>query len=88
LTPRVKLCCGSQLRRGQMEKFFASCVLGIEACGSVLHRARTFQKFGTKHIMPPAYLKPYVKRKKNDGRDAEGVCEAMGRPTMRFVRAN
>jgi hypothetical protein len=48
--------------------------------------ARMFQKIGHEaRMMPPAYVKPYVKRNKNDGRDAEGVCEAMARPTMRFV---
>jgi transposase len=78
-----------QLRRGQMEKFFAQLpptVVGMEACGGAHHWARVFQKLGHEvRIMPPAYVKPYVKRNKNDGRDAEGVCEAMARPTMRFV---
>jgi transposase len=77
------------LRRGQMEKFFAQLpptIVGMEACGGAHHWARVFQKLGHEvRIMPPAYVKPYVKRNKNDGRDAEGVCEAMARPTMRFV---
>jgi transposase len=72
-----------------MEKFFAQLpptVVGMEACGGAHHWARVFQKLGHEvRIMPPAYVKPYVKRNKNDGRDAEGVCEAMARPTMRFV---
>jgi len=78
-----------QLRRGQMEKFFSKLpptIVGMEACGGAHHWARLFQELGHKvRIMPPAYVKPYVKRNKNDGRDAEGICEAMGRPTMRFV---
>src|SRR4030081_2292640 len=78
-----------QLRRGAVEKFFAQlspCTVGIEACGSAHHWARVIGRYGHQvRLMPPAYVKPYVKRNKNDGRDAEGVCEAMGRPTMRFV---
>ncbi len=78
-----------QVRRGQVEKFFAQLpptVVGMEACGGAHHWARLFQKLGHEvRIMPPAYVKPYVKRNKNDGRDAEGVCEALTRPTMRFV---
>jgi transposase len=78
-----------QLRRGQVEKFFAQLAptkVGMEACGSAHHWARVIGKYGHEvRLMPPAYVKPYVKRNKNDGRDAEGVCEAMGRPTMRFV---
>jgi transposase len=77
------------LRRGQVEKFFAGlppCKVGIEACGGAHHWARTIARYGHEvRLMPPAYVKPYVKRNKNDGRDAEGVCEALGRPTMRFV---
>lgn len=78
-----------QLRRGAVEKFFAQlprCIVGIEACGSAHHWARVIGKYGHEvKLMPPAYVKPYVKRNKNDGRDAEGICEAVGRPTMRFV---
>jgi transposase len=84
-----KVVLRRQLRRGQMEKFFAALpptVVGMEACSGAHHWARVFQKVGHEvRIMPPAYVKPYVKRNKNDGRDAEGICEAMGRPTMRFV---
>src|SRR6516165_1561532 len=58
----------------------------MEACGSAHHWARVIGRYGHEvRLMPPAYVKPYVKRNKNDGRDAEGVCEAVGRPTMRFV---
>jgi transposase len=78
-----------QLRRGQVEKFFAQlppCRVGLEACGGAHHWARLIGCYGHRvRLMPPKYVKPYVKRNKNDGRDAEGVCEAAGRPTMRFV---
>jgi transposase len=78
-----------QLRRSAVEKFFAQlapCVVGMEACGSAHHWARVIGRYGHEvRLMPPAYVKPYVKRNKNDGRDAEGICEAVGRPTMRFV---
>jgi transposase len=78
-----------QLRRGAVEKFFAQlppCTVGMEACGSAHHWARVIGRHGHQmRLMPPAYVKPYVKRNKNDGRDAEAICEAVGRPTMRFV---
>ncbi len=78
-----------QLRRSAVEKFFAQlppCTVGMEACGSAHHWARVIGGYGHQvRLMPPAYVKPYVKRNKNDGRDAEAICEAMGRPTMRFV---
>ena len=78
-----------QLRRGAVEKFFAKlspCVVGMEACGSAHHWARLISRYGHDvKLMPPAYVKPYVKRNKNDGRDAEAICEAVSRPTMRFV---
>jgi len=85
-----KVVVRRQLRRGQVEKFFAELppgvVVGMEACGGAHHWGRVVQKLGHEaRLMPAAYVKPYVKRNKNDGRDAEGVCEAMGRPTMRFV---
>jgi transposase len=78
-----------QLRRGAVEPFFAllpRCIVGMEACGSAHHWARLIGSYGHEvKLMPPAYVKPYVKRNKNDGRDAEGICEAVSRPTMRFV---
>jgi transposase len=78
-----------QLRRSQVEKFFAQqppAVVGLEACGSAHHWARVIGRYGHQvRLMPPAYVKPYVKRNKNDGRDAEAICEALSRPTMRFV---
>src|SRR5438105_11328022 len=78
-----------QLQRGAVEKFFAQLppgTVGMEACGSAHHWARVIGGYGHQvRLMPPAYVKPYVKRNKNDGRDAEAICEAVGRPTMRFV---
>ena len=78
-----------QLRRNAVEKFFAqlpACTVGVEACGSAHHWARVIGRYGHEvRLMPPAYVKPYVKRNKNDGRDAEAICEAVSRPTMRFV---
>jgi transposase len=78
-----------QLRRGQVEKFFAQLaptMVGLEACGSAHHWARVIGSYGHQvRLMPPSYVKPYVKRNKNDGRDAEAICEALSRPSMRFV---
>src|ERR671923_1441634 len=78
-----------QLRRAGVEKFFAQlppCLVGLEACGSAHHWARVIGRYGHQvRLMHPGYVKPYVKRNKNDGRDAEAICEAVGRPTMRFV---
>src|ERR1700716_2393771 len=78
-----------QLRRGAVEKFFAQlppCTVGVEACGSAHHWGRVFGRYGHQvRLMPPAYVKPYVKRNKNDGRDAEAIWGAGSRPTMRFV---
>ena len=84
-----KVVLQRQLRRGAVEKFFAKispCSVGMEACGSAHHWARVIGRHGHDvKLMPPAYVKPYVKRNKNDGRDAEAICEAVSRPTMRFV---
>jgi transposase len=78
-----------QLKRGQVERFFAKLdpvVVGMEACGGAHHWGRVLQGLGHEvRLMPAAYVKPYVKRNKTDGRDAEAICEAMQRPTMRFV---
>ena len=77
------------LRRAQMLPFFArlpSCLVGMEACGTSHYWARELIKLGHEvRLMPPAYVKPYVKRSKTDAADAEAVCEAVTRPTMRFV---
>jgi transposase len=63
-----------------------ACRVGIEACATAHHWARELQSLGHDvRLMPPAYVKPYVKRQKNDAADAEAICEAVGRPTMRFV---
>jgi transposase len=78
-----------QLRRGQVLTYFAkqpSALIGMEACGSAHYWARELVKQGHEvRLMPPIYVKPYVKRGKNDARDAEGCCEAVSRPSMRFV---
>src|ERR1700750_3276382 len=77
------------LRRSQMLPFFQKlppCLVGMEACGTSHHWARELIKLGHQvRLMPPAYVKPYVKRGKTDAADAEAVCEAVARPTMRFV---
>jgi transposase len=78
-----------QLRRGQIEKFFAKLPptrIGLEACGASHHWARVLRDLGHEVVLiPPQYIKPYVKRGKNDAIDAEAICEAMSRPGMRFV---
>jgi transposase len=78
-----------KLRRKEMVGFFeklAPTVVGIEACGASHHWARLLQSFGhTVKLIPAQLVKPYVKRGKNDMADAEALCEAMSRPTMRFV---
>src|SRR5438105_4074143 len=62
------------------------CLVGIEACASSHYWSRELQALGhTVRLMPPAYVKPYVKRQKNDTTDAEAICEAVTRPNMRFV---
>jgi transposase len=78
-----------KLRRKEMVTFFqklAPRVIAIEACGASHHLARLLQSFGhTVKLIAPQLVKPYVKRGKNDAADAEALCEAMSRPTMRFV---
>jgi transposase len=78
-----------RLGRKQMEGLFAKLpptVIGMEACGAAHYWARALGELGHEvRLMAPQHVKPYVKRNKNDGRDAEGLCEAMSRPTMRFV---
>ena len=77
------------LRRTQVLPFFTKlppCLIGMEACGTSHHWARELTGLGHEvRLMPPAYVKPYVKRGKNDAVDAEAICEAVTRPTMRFV---
>ena len=78
-----------QLKRRQVMAFFRKlppCLVGMEACASSHHWSRELQELGhTVRLMPPAYVKPYVKRQKNDATDAEAICEAVTRPNMRFV---
>jgi transposase len=78
-----------QLRRGEVVKFFAklaSTSIGLEACGAAHHWARVLRGLGHAAVLlPPQYIKPYVKRGKNDAIDAAAICEAMSRPGMRFV---
>jgi transposase len=78
-----------RLGRKQMVEFFTKLpptVIGIEACGAAHCWARVLGELGHEmKLIAPQHVKPYVKRNKNDGRDAEGLCEAMSRPTMRFV---
>lgn len=77
------------LRRAQVLPFFAKLpprLIGLEACGTSHHWARELTKLGHEvRLMPPAYVKPYVKRGKTDAADAEAICEAVTRPSMRFV---
>src|SRR5437899_8663672 len=79
-----------QLRRGQIIAFFealAPCLVGMEACATSHHWARELTKLGHEvRLMPAKDVKAYVKRNKNDAADAEAICEAVRRPTMRFVR--
>jgi transposase len=78
-----------KLRRSEVLQFFAElnpCLVGMEACATAHYWARSIMALGHRvKLMPPAYVKPYVKRQKNDAADAEAICEAVTRPTMRFV---
>jgi transposase len=78
-----------KLRRQDMVAFFTKLpptVIGLEACGGSHHWARLLRSLGHEvKMLPPQYVKPYLKRGKNDAADAEAICEAMSRPTMRFV---
>src|ERR1700730_850510 len=78
-----------RLTRSRLLQFFAkqpTCLVGMEACAAAHHWGRELQKLGHRvRLMPPSYVKPYVKRQKNDAADAEAICEAVTRPTMRFV---
>ena len=78
-----------QIKRSQLVPFFAkqpACLVGMEACASSHHWARELIALGHQvKLMPAQYVKPYVKRGKNDAADAEAICEAVTRPTMRFV---
>ena len=78
-----------QLRRNQLTSFFQGlepCLIGLEACASAHHWARTLAAMGhTVKLIAPQFVKPYVRGNKNDANDAEAICEAVGRPNMRFV---
>lgn len=84
-----KIAFNRSLRRSQVLAFFKSrkpCLVGIEACGTSHYWAREISNLGHHvKLIPPAYVKPYVKRGKSDAVDAEAICEAVTRPTMRFV---
>ena len=86
-TDRVVL--RKRLRRGQVLAFFAGlppCLVGMEACATAHYWARELRALGQEvRLMPPQYVKAYVKRNKNDAADAEAICEAVRRPSMRFV---
>ena len=89
VSPDGKVTVRRQLRRSEVLKFFgklARCVVGLEACGGSHFWAREIRVLGHDvRLIPPAYVKPYVKRGKTDAVDAEAMCEAVSRPTMRFV---
>ena len=84
-----KVIVRKALRRAQVLPFFAKlppCLIGMEACGTSHHWARELSRLGHEvKLMPPAYVKAYVKRGKTDAADAEAICEAVTRPSMRFV---
>lgn len=86
-----KVSLRRKLRRGEVIDFFAAlppATVGIEACGGAHFWAREIGRLGhTVRLMPPSYVKPYVKRSKTDAADAEAICEAVTRPSMRFVPA-
>ena len=85
-----KVVVRKQLHRSQVMAFFEAlspCLIGMEACATSHHWARELTKLGHRvRLMPAKDVKAYVKRNKNDAADAEAICEAVGRPTMRFVR--
>lgn len=86
---RGKPVLKKQLKRAQMLPFFANlapCKIGMEACGSAHYWARELGRLGHEvRLMAPQFVSPYRKNDKNDGNDAEAICEALGRPNMRFV---
>src|ERR1700761_6928509 len=86
---RGRVVFRKRISRGKLLEFFAaqpSCMVALEACGGAHHWARQLIHLGHQvRLIPPAYVKPFVKRHKNDAVDAEAICEAAQRPSMRFV---
>ena len=86
---RGRAVFSKRISRGKLLDFFAaqpSCTVALEACGGAHHWARQLTQLGHEvRLIPPAYVKPFVKRQKNDAIDAEAICEAAQRPSMRFV---
>jgi transposase len=84
-----KRFCGDSLRRSHVAEFFrqqASCLIGIEATQGAHYWGRVLRAFGHEvRLIAPQFVKPYVKSQNNDANDAEAICEAVGRPNMRFV---
>src|SRR5258708_28191542 len=84
-----RVVCGRRLGRDKVLGFFASrpaCLVAMQACSTAHHWARDLARLGHMvRLIPPAYVKPFVKRQKNDAADAEAICEAAQWPTMRFV---
>ena len=86
---RGRVIFSKRISRGKLLDFFAAqpnCTVALEACGGAHHWARQLTQLGHEvRLIPPAYVKPFVKRQKNDAIDAEAICEAAQRPSMRFV---
>lgn len=84
-----KVVLRKRLSRAKLAEYMSNltpCLVGIEACGSAHYWARTFKSIGhTVKMMAPQFVKPYIKSNKNDMKDAEGINEAVTRPSMRFV---
>ena len=83
-----KVVVKRRLRRAEVIGFFEAlgpCLVGMEACATAHHWARELIGLGEVKLMPPSYVKAYVKRNKNDATDAAAICEAVTRPSMRFV---
>jgi transposase len=87
--PAERQLISRKLRRSQVLAFFGKlepCLVGMEACATAHYWAREIAALGHEvRLMPPKYVKAYLKRQKNDAADAAAICEAVGRPDMRFV---